>query len=250
MNVHGEVIGINTAIVAAGQGIGFAIPINMAKKVVAQLVGKGSVSRGWLGVSIQQVTPEIAQSFGLDKLRGALVSEVIAGGGAALAGIRQGDIILRVDGADVRDVRHLQRMVADVTAGKKIEVVVFRDGKELPVTITVGSAESAEARKPRPVEQGGGGTAVTSWVGLSVDDLPVDLRKRGASGVIVREVEEGSIAGEGGMQRGDIIVSVNQRKVSDLNAFAMLMKEAEQRGSVAFLVRRGNASIYFAFRIK
>lgn len=250
LNVHGEVIGINTAIVAAGQGIGFAIPINMAKKVVAQLVGKGSVSRGWLGVSIQQVTPEIAQSFGLDKPRGALVSEVIAGGGAALAGIRQGDIILRVDGADVRDVRHLQRMVADVTAGRKIEVVVFRDGKELPMTITVGSAESAAAQKPRPVEQGGGGTAVPSWVGLSVDDLPVDLRKRGVSGVIVREVEEGSIAGEGGMQRGDIIVSVNQRKVTDLNAFAMLMKEAGQRGSVAFLVRRGNASIYFAFRIK
>ncbi|MBI1921289.1 MAG: DegQ family serine endoprotease [Geobacter sp.] len=249
LNVHGEVIGINTAVVAAGQGIGFAIPINMAKKVVSQLVGKGQVNRGWLGVSIQQVTPDIAQSFGQKKPRGALVSEVIAGGGAAQAGIRQGDIILRFDGAEVRDVRHLQRLVADVTAGKKIEVVVFRDGKELPLTVTVGSAESAAARKPRPAEQGGA-PADTSWVGLSVDELPADLRKRGVSGVMVRDVEEGSIAGDGGIQRGDIIVSVNQRKVSNLDEFARQMKEAGQRGSVAFLVRRGGASIYFAFRIK
>src|SRR6266540_1801488 len=117
LNVYGEVVGINTAIVAAGQGIGFAIPVNMAKKVVGQLIKKGTVTRGWLGVSIQPVTEEIAQSFGLKNTRGALISDVMAGSPAEKAGLKQGDVITRFGGNEIKDARQLQLIVGDTPAG-------------------------------------------------------------------------------------------------------------------------------------
>jgi serine protease Do/serine protease DegQ len=187
LNVHGEVIGINTAIVAAGQGIGFAIPVNMAKQIVTQLVTKGQVTRGWLGVTIQPVTEELAREFGLKKPRGVLVSDVLEGSPAAKGGIRQGDIILTFDGKDVRDASHLQRVVADTPVGKKVPVMIFREGREVQLTITTTSADSAEARKARP--QGGAPDAL----GMAVEELPRDMLRRGVSGVAVADVEQGSI---------------------------------------------------------
>jgi serine protease Do len=118
LNVYGEVIGINTAIVAAGQGIGFAIPVNMAKQVVDQLIKKGSVTRGWLGVSIQPVTDELAQSFGLNKSRGALISDIMSGSPAEKAGLKQGDVVIRFDGKEIKDARQLQMIVADTRVGQ------------------------------------------------------------------------------------------------------------------------------------
>ncbi|MRR37717.1 Do family serine endopeptidase, partial [bacterium] len=136
LNVHGEVIGINTAIVAAGQGIGFAIPVNMAKQIVTQLVTKGSVTRGWLGVSIQPVTEDIAKEFGLTKARGVLVADVMEGSPAAKGGIRQGDIILGFAGTEIKDAQHLQRVVADTAPGKTVQVTVFRGRREVKLTLT------------------------------------------------------------------------------------------------------------------
>jgi Do/DeqQ family serine protease len=245
MNINGEVIGINTAIVAAGQGIGFAIPINMAKQIIPQLVKKGKVSRGWLGVSIQQVTDELARSFGLKSSQGALVSEVIAGSPAAKAGIRQGDVIVRFAGKPVRDVQQLQRMVAETPVGGKVEVTVFRAGKEMKFSIVVASQESAEALQPRPED-----VAPSVWLGLTVEDLPPQMRARGIGGVMVTDVEEGSPAAEAGFQGGDVIVAVNRKRISDLSGYLSAIKEAEKNDSVAFLVKRGDASIYFALRIR
>jgi Do/DeqQ family serine protease len=245
LNINGEVIGINTAIVAAGQGIGFAIPVNMAKEIIPQLIKKGKVSRGWLGVSIQQVTNDLASSFGLKSAQGALVSEVIAGSPAAKAGIRQGDVIVRFAGKSVRDVQQLQRMVAETPVGAKVDVTVFRAGKEMNISLVVASQESAEALQQRPED-----VTPSVWLGLTVEDLPPQIRARGIGGVIVTDVEEGSEAADAGFQSGDVIVAVNRKRISDLSGYLSALKEAEKNDTVAFLVKRGEASIYFALRIR
>jgi serine protease Do len=244
LNIYGEVIGINTAIVAAGQGIGFAIPVNMAKQVVAQLIKKGSVSRGWLGVSIQPVTEEIAKSFGLGKATGALVSDVMAGSPAEKAGFRQGDIITRFAGKDIKDPRQLQLVVADTPIGQKVEVDIFRDGKRQKLAVAIGSAESAAAVQPKSTQPQAG------WLGMTVEELPRNMRISGLSGVLVTAVDPEGAAAETGIQRGDIIVSVNQRKIAGLTDYAKAMKDAEGLGSVALLIRRGDANIYFALRLR
>ncbi|GAM09180.1 putative periplasmic serine endoprotease DegP-like [Geobacter sp. OR-1] len=243
LNVYGEVIGINTAIVAAGQGIGFAIPINMAKTVITQLIKKGSVPRGWLGVSIQPVTEDIARSFGLNKTKGALVAEVMSGSPAERAGIRQGDIITQVAGKEIKDPKQLQIIVAEIPIGQKTSVTVFRDGKSLSLSLTIVSSDSAEARSPRSAEPSSG------WFGLYVEEIPRSMRKSGVKGVVVTQVDPESQAAES-IQPGDIITSVNQRRVANLDEYAKAIKEAEQRGSVALLVNRGNTSIYVVLRLR
>jgi serine protease Do len=244
LTVYGEVIGINTAIVAAGQGIGFAIPVNMAKRIVEQLIKKGAVTRAWLGVAIQPVTDDIAGSFGLKKARGALISDVMAGSPAEKAGLRQGDILLSFDGKEVKDARQLQLAVADAPVGKQVTVEIYRDGKQQKVTVVLASSDSSAALKPRSVAPQEG------WLGLTVEELPQNKRVAGLSGVIVAGVEPESVAAESGIQRGDVIVSVNQRRVTNLKEYGAAMKQAEARGSVALLVKRGGQSIYFALKIK
>jgi len=244
LNVHGEVIGINTAIVAAGQGIGFAIPVNMAKRIVDQLVKKGTVTRAWLGVAIQPVTEEIAASFGLKKARGALISDVMAGSPAEKAGLRQGDILLTFDGKEVKDARQLQLAVGEATIGKQVTLEIFRDGRLEKVSVTLASGDSAAAVKPSPA-----GSAET-WLGLTVEELPASRRGQGASGVIVSGVETDSPAAESGIQRGDIILSINQKRTGSLKEYAAAMNDAKRKGSAALLIRRGNMSIYFALKLK
>ena len=244
LNVYGEVIGINTAIVAAGQGIGFAIPVNMAKQVISQLIAKGNVSRGWLGVSIQTVTDDMARSFGLPRTFGALVNETVPGGPAAKAGIRQGDVITGFAGQAVKDVRQLQRMVGETPIGKRVEVELYRDGRPLKVQVSTAPAENAPAQAQNPGER------ETGDLGLSVEELGADQRNRGLSGVVVSDLEQGGIAEESGIQRGDVIVSVNQKKVRNVAEYQLAMKQASSRGAVALLVRRGSASIYFALKLR
>jgi len=244
LNVNGEVIGINTAIVAAGQGIGFAIPVNMAKQIVEQLIKKGSVTRAWLGVAIQPVTEDIAASFGLQKAKGALISDVMAGSPAEKAGLRQGDILVTFNGKEIKDARQLQLAVAEAPIGKAIVAEIFRDGKPLKVNLQLASGDSAEAKKPRPAK------AAASWLGLEVDELPRSRAQSGISGVIVTSVEPESGAASSGIQRGDIIISVNQIRTASLKEYEAAMKDAQKRGSVALLVRRGNASIYFALKLR
>jgi serine protease Do len=244
LNVYGEVIGINTAIVASGQGIGFAIPINMAKQVVGQLIRKGSVSRGWLGVSIQPVSDDIARSFGLKKAYGALVNDVMSGGPAEKAGIKQGDIITGVNGKEITGPRQLQLMVADIPAGQKVDIEIFRDGKTQVIPVILASSESAAARKPKAAGSQAG------MLGMTIEELPQHLRARGLSGVIVTEVEPDGAAAEAGLRPGDIIMSVNRKKVSSLRDYGTAMKEAERTGSAALLVNRGGQSIFFAVKIR
>lgn len=244
LNVHGEVIGINTAIVAAGQGIGFAIPVNMAKQIVTELITKGSVTRGWLGVSIQPVTEELAREFGLGKARGVLVADVMEGSPAAKGGIRQGDILLDFAGTGIKDAQHLQRVVAATAPGKTVPVTVFRGGREMKLSITSASADSAAARKSHP--QGG----APDIIGLVLEPLPPELLRRGAAGVVAAAVEDGGVAAEAGIRQGDIIVSVNRRNVATPAEYDRAMAEAERRGTAILLVRRGGASIFFSLRLR
>ncbi len=244
LNVNGEVIGINTAIVAAGQGIGFAIPVNMAKRVVEQLIKKGSVTRAWLGVAIQPVTGDIAASFGLKKAKGALISDVMAGSPAEKAGLRQGDILVTFDGKEIKDARQLQLAVAEAPIGKSVVAEIFRDGKLQKFTLQLASGDSTEAKRPRPAK------TAESWLGLEVDELPRSKAQSGISGVIVTAVEPESTAANSGLQRGDIISAVNQKKTGTLKEYEAVMKDAAKRGSAALLVRRGNASIYFALKLR
>ncbi len=244
LNVYGEVIGINTAIVAAGQGIGFAIPINMAKPVFSQLIQKGSVSRGYMGVTIQPVTEELAQSFGLKQAKGALVNDVMKGGPADKAGIRQGDVITALNGNEVKDPSHLQRLVAEAGIGKVAKISIFRDGKALELSITLASADSAPKQRQREERGGRQQAGEADLLGLIVED------SEQGDGVVVVDAVQGGIAAESGIRRGDVIVSINRKKTPTAAEYARVIQQAGRGGALTILARRGNASIYFALRLK
>jgi serine protease Do/serine protease DegQ len=150
VNLKGEVIGVNTAIVAAGQGIGFAIPINMVKRVVDQLVDKGKVVRGWLGVALQPLSPDLAQSLGLAGTNGAVVGSTITGSPAALAGLQQGDVIVAYDSTPVDDYRHVQRLVAETRVGKSVTLQIVRKKQKMDVAVTIAEVPDETARRPGP----------------------------------------------------------------------------------------------------
>jgi len=216
----------------------------MAKQIVEQLIKKGSVTRAWLGVAIQPVTEEIAASFGLPKAKGALIADVMAGSPAEKAGLKQGDILVTFDGKEIKDARQLQLAVAEAPIGKQVVAEIYRDDKLQRVNLQLASGESAEAKKPRSAK------SAATWLGLEVDELPRSKAQAGISGVMVTAVEEESVAAESGIQRGDIIISVNQLKTSTLKEYETAMKTAANRKSVALLVRRGNSSIYFALKLR
>ncbi len=245
LNVYGEVVGINTAIVAAGQGIGFAIPVNMAKPVFAQLIQKGSVSRGYLGVTIQPVTEELAHSFGLKQAKGALVNDVIKGGPADKAGVKQGDVIIGLNGSDVKDPSHLQRLVGEAGIGKGVKISIFRDGKTLELGITLANADSAPKQRPQ-AERGGRPQQEeeADLLGLAVENAEQ------GSGVVVIDVLRGGAAAEAGIKRGDVIMSVNRKRTATTAEYARAIRQVGRGGSLTVLVRRGDVSIYFALRVR
>jgi Do/DeqQ family serine protease len=243
LNVYGEVIGINTAIVAAGQGIGFAIPINMAKPVFSQLIQKGSVSRGYMGVTIQPVTEELAQSFGLKHAKGALVNDVIKGSPADKAGIRQGDVITALNGGEVKDPSHLQRLVAEAGIGKIAKISIFREGKALELSMTLASADSAPKRQQ--AERGSSRQeGEADLLGLIVENAEQ------GGGVVVVDAVQGGAAAEAGMKRGDLIVSISRKRTTTTAEYNRIVQQAGRRSNLTILVRRGDASIYFALRVK
>ena len=211
LNLDGKVIGINTAIVAAGQGIGFAIPINEARGVMAQLMSKGRVVRGWLGVVIQDVTDELASSFGVREREGVLVADVMKGGPAEAAGLRPGDVVVELNRTRVREVPDLQRRVAGVAPGERVRVVIVRDGARQPLTVTIGEMPADE---PSALVQAGADDFGLQVEALSPGatarlDLPV------AHGVLVVEVAAGGPADRAGLRRGDVILEVARQPVSD-----------------------------------
>jgi Do/DeqQ family serine protease len=236
LNLDGKVIGINTAIVAAGQGIGFSIPINEAKNVMGQLIAKGRVVRGWLGVLIQDVTDELASSFGVREKQGVLVADVVKGGPAEAAGLRAGDVVVECAGAPIREVPDLQRRVAGIAPGQKIRLVVVRDGASVPVSVSVGEMPVDE---PTVAALSG-----TEGFGLQVEALAPGAAERlnlpVSQGVLVIDVASGGPAERAGLRRGDVILEVARQPVNDTQAFARSLAALRpDEGALLYVHRPG-----------
>jgi serine protease Do len=242
-NMNGEVIGINTAIVASGQGIGFAIPINMAKDLLVPLRDKGRVVRGWLGVQVQRVTPELAKSFGLDRERGALVADVMPDTPAERAGIERGDVIVEFNGRKIDEMTDLPRIVAAAAPGSEVTMKLMRKGQEKVVKVKV------DELKEERVASGG---TLEEDLGMTVQELTPEIaRNLGVSdikGVVVTNVDEGSPANEAGIRRGDVILEVNQRKIETLKDYRGAIGRVGGADSLLLLIRRGNNVLYVALK--
>ena len=246
INMRGEVVGINTAIIASGQGIGFAIPVNMAKEITPQLQKQGHVTRGLLGVSIQDVTPELAKTFGLKEGRGALVAQVVPDSPAEKGGIEQGDVILEFDGKKVADSKELPRIVAATPVGKTVTIKVLRDGKEIDRTVKVGQMEEAAAEGAKASTQKTLGVAVQNLTPQIAQQLGI---KAGA-GVVVTRVDPGSAADEAQIQTGDVIREVDRKPVRNTEDFRQKVGQATGKESLLLLVQRGESSLFVAVKIK
>jgi serine protease Do len=242
INMKGEVVGINTAIIASGKGIGFAIPINMAKEIAPQLEQKGHVTRGWLGVGIQEVTPELAKSFGLNEKKGALVAEVFSNSPAEKAGIERGDVILEFDGKEVADSKDLPRLVASTQVGKSVTIKLSRDGKVLDRQVKIGEMEEKAEVAKAP--------SSNKSLGITVQNLTPDIAKglglKKETGVVVTRVEPGSPAANAGIQTGDVIQEVNRKPVKDVNDFVQKVEKAKDQNSVLLLLQRGQNNLFAA----
>jgi len=242
-NARGDVIGINTAIVAGGQGIGFAIPINMAKSIIPQLRDKGKVTRGWLGVSIQPVTPELAQSFNLEGEQGALVAEVLPDSPAEKAGIKPGDVVVEFNQRKISEMNELPRIVAATEVGKTVQLKVIRDKKPETVTVTIERLKDGDHEDPAAVP---GSLGLT--VKLLTKELASQLRIKDASGLVVTEVKAGSPVSEAGVQRGDIVREINGQKLTSLADYDRAVAAVKSGEMVRILVKRGERHLYVAFK--
>ena len=242
IDMKGRVIGINTAINAAGQGIGFAIPINMAKDLLPQLREVGVVTRGWLGVQIQRVNPALAKTFGLDEPRGALISMVFEDGPAAKAKIKRGDVILEFDGSEIVEFDDLPRIVANTQPETEVPVVVLRDGKRKKLRARLGKLEEDD------IQLASAERSESAW-GFDVERLTSDVIEKldldeDISGVLVSSVDPDSQAARAGLRRGDIILEVNR---SEVNRPSQVTKALEKEDEHAvLLVQRGEATLYLA----
>jgi serine protease Do len=248
VNMQGEVVGINTAIVAGGSGIGFAIPSNMARKIYTELVAKGRVARGWLGVSIQPLTPELAKSFGAKDAKGVLVSDVMADSPAAKAGLQSGDIVTEFEGKKLEAPGDLQRAVGLTVPGASAKVKVWREQGEKTLEVKIGEAPSDE-REAR----GGPTVPRPARAALGVEVRPItpevarQLNLRSSEGVVVARVEDNSPAGEAGVQRGDVIREINGQRVRTIAEFERLTKDVKEGDRLRLLLQRGSLSLFVAF---
>lgn len=245
-NVQGEVVGINTAIIAGGQGIGFAIPVNMARQVVDQLRDNGKVVRGWLGVVVQPLSEELAQSFALDRPRGALVSEVVKDSPAEKAGIKRGDVILRYDGQAIDERTELPKAVAATTVGKKVPVVVYRDGREQELNVEIGRLSDEEAASQAT---GGSGVLGLTLVAPTADqlrrhDLPAESR-----GVLVTEIAGESAAAAAGLRPGDLLVEADGREIDAVTTFEAVVARIGKGKVLRLLIQRRGGIFFTTLRI-
>ncbi len=244
---EGRVVGVNTAVMARGQGLGFAIPINMAKTVVEHLKVHGKVIRGWLGIMIQDITPEISEALGINRDKGGLVSEVREGSPADKAGLRRGDVIVSVEDEEIQDAATLARKLALTKPGVDTKFVVLRDGKQRAFTIKL--IEHPENEK---TEESTDKLKAEEELGIEVSEITEQLRSRfkikASDGVIIARVARGSLASEAGFHPGDVIVEVNGDAVSGLDEYHDALKEHGSSGTLLFLIERRGRTIYLGVK--
>jgi len=245
VNIKGELIGINTAIYTTSggyQGIGFAIPSNMVKSIMASLIKEGKVIRGWLGVTIQKVTPELAKQFNLKEDAGALVGDIMENSPAEKAGLQRGDIILEYDGKKIEEPNILRNMVANNLPGEEHTAVVMRDGKTKHVTITIGELPS-DAQQPIETSD-----YQNVMKGITVQDVSPELAKKlripeKIKGVIISDIDDSSMAA-GILAQGDVIQEINRRKVTGTKNYTDVVSKIKKDESVLLLIFRGGASLF------
>jgi serine protease Do len=243
-DIRGEVVGINTAIVATGQGIGFAIPINAAKEIIPQLKEKGKVTRGGIGVYVQKLTPDLAKSFGLEQDKGALVADVIPGSAAEAGGIRRGDVVIQFDGKRIDEMNELPRIVASTPVGKEVEVAIVRQGKPLTLKLQVGELKDepvAPTLEKAKLELGMSVLEITP-------EIARQLRLSEQGGVVVSQVEPGSAADEAGVRRGDVIREVNGQEIRSLMDYRAALARLKKGEVIRLSIKRGERVFYATLR--
>jgi len=242
-NVEGEVVGINTAIVAGGQGVGFAIPISLVKELLPQLK-TGQVKRGWLGVSIQDLSPELAASFGVDAAQGVLIADVVPDSPADRAGLKRGDVVQELDNRPVNNAHQLSRMVAAVEPDTQVQISVLRNGNKKTLQATLGTLPgTGEAAAAAP-----SGRLEKQW-GLDIQQLTSDLAEqlglpRNEKGVVITRVDPMSPAGDSDLKVGDVIKEVNRTPVDNPDEFRQQLRQKASKDSLLLLVKRGGATFY------
>jgi len=250
VNLKGEAIGINTAIFSRSggyQGIGFAIPINMVKSIYEQLREKGTVSRGYLGIVVQQMTPDLAESFNLKENQGILIAEVTSDSPAEKAGLQAGDVILELNGKPVSNPGEFRNQVALIAPNTPIQLTINRDGSRKVISVTTGRLPSEEQKSSSPDES-------LDQLGFSVENLTREQARqfgyKPGEGVLVTDVDPGSAAARAGIQPGNLILEVNREPVKNVDDFNRLAKSALREGRILLLVRDGQYARYVVLRLK
>ncbi len=246
-NIDGEVVGINAMIIQPGTGIGFAIPINTAKQILSDLIKEGKVVRPWLGITAQDLTPEMMEHFQVKEKDGVLVGQVYPGTGAEKAGLASGDIIRSVDDKAVKNVSELVKEIQKKKVGQKVKLSLLRNGKETTLEVTTSSMpEKPEGQKEKETEE---------KMGARVQELTPLLASRYQlsgikNGVIVLAVEEGSVADEAGLQEGDVIQEINRKKIESLKDYEKAIREANIEKGILFHIHRKESSFYLTYKKK
>jgi serine protease Do len=245
-NLKGEVVGINTAIIMNANNIGFAVPINMAKSIIAQLKESGHVTRGWLGVYIQKITKELAESFGLEEVKGALISDVFKDSPAKEAGLQRGDIITYFNGIEIKEMNELPKLVASTPVDKEVEVKVLRKGEEKTFTIKIAKMKEDSKRAKSEVKD------LKEKFGMSVQEITPDLAKHfdleKEEGVIVTDVEPTGPASDAEIKRGDIILEANQKQIKTIDDLKSILGKAKKGDNILLLIKRSDTTYYAAIK--
>jgi serine protease Do len=249
VNTRGQLIGVNTAIFSRSggyMGIGFAVPSNMVRLVMTSLIKEGKVIRGWLGVSIQEVTSELAKQFGLKEAKGALISDVLKDTPADRAGLKRGDVIIKYNGHDIANAGQLRNLVAETVVGQQVAVVIIRDKREKKLTVKIDE-------QPKDIAAGGGGSAAPSesevLSGLEVRQLTPDLADQlnlphSTTGVVITNVENGSLAEEAGVRAGDVITEIDRQAVKNLDDYRRIGRKLQAGESVLLLLNRNGQMLF------
>ena len=252
-NLRGEVVGVNAAIISGANTIGFAIPIAVVKQILPQLREKGKVVRGFLGVSLQALTQDTAEQLGLKSTQGALVADVVAGGGAEAAGVLAGDVITQIDGKTVADNNMLMREVGALPPGKKTQLAVIRDGKEKSITVTLKNRPE-EVEGEISSESGANSSSSGDPLGLTVEALTPELARRArvdaaTKGVVVTDLDAESPGAAEGIQPGDVIVELNRAAIGSVADYRKALKALKPGGTALLRVRRGAQAEYLTVRV-
>jgi serine protease Do len=256
INAKGELVGINTAIVSRTggyQGIGFAVPSSMAKQVMDSLIKYKKVVRGWLGVSIQEVTSDLAEEFGVKDLKGAIVSGVMKESPAEKAGIKQGDVLLQFNGKDVEDTGQLRNMVSQTPIGSKVKMKLFRNKKEMDVEVTIAEQPKKLGEAATEQEPGDNQEESNALSGVTVREITPELARRfsikeGDAGVIVVKIDPGSKAFEAGIRPGDMVTQINQKDIATIEDYNKAVLKLKAKERILLLIRRKGEDLFLTIR--